>query len=350
MRAHGKPPRRGARPINIDRWLLGVAALALCAVLLRPGWNVDRALFENVVVLDITQSMGVQDQQIGGKPASRLAFVKHLLHQALLDLPCGSKVGWGLFTEYRSYLLFAPVEVCANLTELRSTLDQIDSRMAWAGNSEVAKGLYSAIGIAAQLPAKPSLVFVTDGHEAPPVNPRYRPRFNGQPGDVQGLIVGVGASQPSRIPKVDPLGRPLGFWRADEVLQTDPRSQGRGGSVAGEKMVEDAETATATPLPGVTPGSEHLSSLREAYLHLIAQETGLAFHRLQDSEAITKAIMSPHLARPVAARADLRPGLAAAALCLLLARHAGAVVGRLRSAGMRIARRPAAAPRSQRRA
>ena len=43
--------------------------------------------------------------------------------------------------------------------------------MAWIGNSEIAKGLYSGIGIARQLPGAPSLVFVTDGHETPPLKP-----------------------------------------------------------------------------------------------------------------------------------------------------------------------------------
>ena len=319
------PPVRPLGHSNLDRWLLGGAALALAGAFMRPELSAQRMLFEHVIVLDVTQSIGVQDMLLDGKPISRLEYTKQAVHQMLLKLPCGSKVGWGLFTEYRSFLLLGPIEVCANLTELRSTLDQIDGRMAWAGNSEVAKGLYSGIGIAAQLPGKPSLVFVTDGHEAPPVNPRYRPRFNGRPGDVAGLIVGVGGSKPSRIPKTDPLGRPLGFWAADEVSQIDPRSQGRGGSVAGEKLVEDPETPPAAPLPGATPGSEHLSSLREAYLRLIAQETGLGFHRLQGPETMAEAVMSEALARPVAARTDLRFMLAATALCLLLARHAGAV-------------------------
>src|SRR5207253_861479 len=147
-----------------------------------------------------------------GQPVSRLAFAKKALRQSLLELPCGSKVGWAIFTEYRALLLIAPIEVCANLGELRSTLARIDAQMAWAGSSEIAKGLHSAIGIARDLPGKPSLVFVTDGQEAPPLHPRYRPAFDDKPGDVPGLIVGVGDLRPSPIPKTDPEGQPLGFW------------------------------------------------------------------------------------------------------------------------------------------
>ena len=192
-------------------------------------------------MFDVTQSMNVQDEQLGGKPIARLQFAKHALREALLALPCGSKIGMSIFTEHRSFLLFAPVEVCANLGELRSTLERIDGRMAWIGNSEVAKGLYSGIGIARQLPGTPSLVFITDGQEAPPLSPRHRPPFDGKRGEVKGLIVGVGDLKPSPIPKTDPLGRPLGFWDRDEVLQVDPRSLGRGASVGGERMVEEGE-------------------------------------------------------------------------------------------------------------
>jgi mxaL protein len=303
-----------------DRWLLGAAALVLAGSFLRPGVTMERSLFEHVIVLDVTQSMSVADMQLDGKAVSRLAYAKHALRVSLLQLPCGSKVGWAIFTEYRSFLLLAPVEVCANLSELRSTLAQIDSRMAWSGNSEIAKGVHSGIGISKLLPGKPSLVFVTDGQEAPPLNPRYRPAFDDKPGEVPGLIVGVGELLPSPIPKTDPQGRSLGYWRADEVMQTDPRSQGRGASVSGETLVDDRAGSAAAAL-GATPGSEHLSSLREGYLRLLAREQGLSFVRLQSPQALTSALTSPALARPVPVRSDGRVVLAGLALCLLLARH-----------------------------
>jgi mxaL protein len=310
-----------------DRWQLGAAALALAACFLKPGVEVEQSLFEHVIVLDVTQSMNVQDELVQGRQASRLAFAKHALGQALDGLPCGSKVGWAVFTEYRSFLLIAPIEVCAGLGELQSTLARIDGQMAWSGNSEVAKGLHSGLGLARQLPHKPSLVFVTDGHEAPPLNPKHRPSFDDQPGEVAGLIVGVGGLVPLPIPKTDPSGRLLGFWGADEVAQIDVYSGGRGASVRSEKFVED--DAPAQALPGATPGSEHLSSLREAYLRLLANEQGLGYHRLLRSEGLTKALTAPALARPVSARADLRPWLAGLALCLLLARHLQLPIRRL---------------------
>jgi mxaL protein len=312
---------------HAERWLLAGAACLLAACLLKPSWPVERARFDHVVVLDITQSMDVQDESLDGKPVSRLLYAKHALRQALLQLPCGSKVGWGVFTEYRSFLLFEPVEVCANLSELRSTLAHVDGRMAWSGNSEIAKGLHSAIEVARKLPGSPSLVFVTDGQEAPPLSPQHRPSFDDKPGAVAGLIVGVGDVRPSPIPKSDPSGRPLGFWHADEVAQADLYGSGRGASVSGERMAEDAAGAAA-PALGATPGSEHLSALREPYLRLLGRERGLAFVRLQTPEALADALTAPALAKPTQVRADGRIVFAWLALALLLARYAGPLTRR----------------------
>jgi mxaL protein len=306
-----------------EAWLLGGAALALALGFLQPTVPWKRGLFEQIVVIDVTQSMNVTDQRLEGKPVSRLAFAKHALRQTLSALPCGSKIGWALFTEHRSYLLFAPVEVCEHLDELRATLDAIDNRMAWIGGSEVAKGLHSGLSIARQLPDTPAMVFVTDGHEAPPLNPRHRPAFDDTPGAVPGVVVGVGGSLPSPIPKLDPSGRPLGFWRADEVMQHDLRSQGRGASVSDERLADDGNgpPAPTSAALGVTPGSEHLSALREAYLRLLASEAGLAFHRLDTVEGLTAAMTAPALSRRVAVRADARVVLSLLALVLLLWRY-----------------------------
>jgi mxaL protein len=305
--------------LDVQRACLGGAAIALAASLLDPPMMLERKLFAYVVVLDVTQSMNVADVSIEGRPASRLALAKHALRAALPDLPCGSKLGWAVFTEHRSYLLLEPVEVCANRVELRGVLERIDGRMAWSGNSEVAKGLHSAISMVKALPGVPSLVFVTDGHEAPPLTPNQRPAFDDKPGEVAGLLVGVGEPlHASPIPKLDPLGRPLGLWGADDVLQVHPR--GRGASVAGEGMVEsDAAPADAGASLGATPGREHLSSLREPYLQLLAAEGRFSYHRLQRVDGLAAALRAPALARPLQAPAHARVALLALALLLLLA-------------------------------
>ncbi len=315
--SYGRAGWRSVLGERRDALRLALVVLLLAATFANPGVPGQRSELAAVVAIDITQSMNVVDRTLDGRRVSRLVQSKALLERALAQLPCGSALGWAIFTEYRSFLLLAPIEVCEHRRELLEALRRIDGRMAWAGNSEVAKALNSGLTIAHALPGKPALVFVSDGHEAPPVNPRYRPSFALGRGEVRGLVVGVGGDAALPIPKIDPSGQPLGDWRADEVLQIDPRSLGRGGSVGGEQMVEP-EDLTVVPLPGVTPGTEHLSALREAYLQLLASETGLGYLRLDDARGLVAALRSDRLAQQVPARRDLRPLLAGAALLALL--------------------------------
>jgi mxaL protein len=299
---------------------LPAAALLLVLALIDVKVPLTRPHFEAVVVLDVTQSMDVADVKLAGRSVSRLALAKAALHEALGRMPCGSRMGLGLFTEHRSVLLLTPLEVCEHLQELRGTLARMDGRMAWSGNSEVAKGFNNALRLVRALPQRPALVFVTDGHEAPPLNPRYRPPMDAEHGKDAGWLVGVGGEALSPIPRSDPEGRPLGLWGAGEVAQLDPYSRGRGGSVEGEQMVEDA-TAAALPDLGATPGREHLSSLREPYLRRLAQETGLRYARLQSGAQLLALLRDPALAQPQRRPEPLRPVLVLAALALLAWRH-----------------------------
>ncbi len=302
---------------SLDRrlaWLIG-ALLLLAIALTQPMLAWKRDVFNAVFVIDITQSMNTKDYQVGGQPVSRLQISKDSLRKALLQMPCGSKVGMGIFNEYRSFLLLAPIEVCSNYTELMGTLSHISGKMAWAGGSEIAKGLNWGLKMAKSLEPRPSLVFLTDGHEAPPIRMNQRPHIDMAPGEVQGLLVGLGGAELSPIPKIDPEGNSLGFWRADEVAQTDIYSQGRGGSVAGEKMSDDNKADASGTQRSQT---EHLSSLKGIYLQLLAQETGLSYARLSQSNELTMLLTSSGLGQ----RRDVPTALAwlpaSLALCALL--------------------------------
>jgi mxaL protein len=301
-----------------ERWLLLIAAVALAATVASPSAKLQQNVFDLLVVVDITQSMNTLDYELDGRPASRLVATKYALRQALPQLPCGSKMGMGIFTEYRTFLLFTPVEVCANYSELSTAIDTIDGRMAWAGGSEIAKGLYSGLLTAKAIEGTPALVFITDGHEAPPLNLRHRPEFTGQPGEVKGIIVGSGGTRPRPIPKFDLEGNPLGFWKADEVLQTYNSS--RGGSANQEEMVE-TEPEPELPQLKLPAGSEHLSALREDYLKLLAVETKLGYLRLTARDGLLGALTDRAFARPAEVTTDLRWIPALIALLSLVAAY-----------------------------
>ncbi|BCX82487.1 mxaL protein [Methylomarinovum caldicuralii] len=295
-------------------WLLVTVAGVMVAILIRPhGWR-ERPGYPLVAVLDITRSMNTRDVILGGRKVDRLSFAKDRLRRLLRQLPCGSTLGLGLFTERRSTLLMLPVEVCRHYYELSRVIDRIDWRMAWAADSRIAKGLHDAMGLLQYPELKGTgLLFITDGHEAPPVNPRYRTRFDDVKGQVKGFLVGVGGDTPTPMPKYDESGKPQGFYRPEDVPHR---------STFGEPL------KAPTDQPGFHPrnapfggewvlGQEHLSFLHADYLRQLGEEAGLGFHRLRTVAELLAAIDRLGVQRLTTQPWDWRPWLAALALLLL---------------------------------
>ena len=293
-----------------------LATLALLIALADPQVYFPRSTVDALIVLDITQSMNSTDVTLEGERLNRLEFAKSMLHRVLPRLPCGSRIGGGVFTEYRVFVLFTPVEVCANYDELSSTLARIDYRMAWVGGSEIAKAVYGFLARLSPMNPRPSLVFITDGHEAPPLNPHMRLSFHGKVGEIPGTLLGVGGDQLVPIPKRDHEGTLVGFWSADEVPQTDLYSLGRPTSVAGESMVDESGNPER-PIP--PSGTEQLSSLKEAHLRELALETGLGYERLESVEGLYTTLTQPALAHSTSVLTRVRFAPVAIALLLLVA-------------------------------
>jgi len=273
---------------------LALALLLLAWVM--PAFNQSRATYDYLVVFDITQSMNVADYKLGEAPASRLAYAREATRRALRDLPCGSRVGWGAFAEYRTLLLLAPIEVCAHYSDLLASLDKIDGRMRWGEASEVWKGVLWAIRAAKETRGVPNVIFLSDGHEAPPLVTGAHPLFDDvKPGDVRGWLIGVGGYTPQPIPRTNDEGKVVGYWRAEDVMQADASDDG-GAS------------------------REHLSALRERHLRMLAKEVGFDYARLERPASLSEAMRDPRFARPRPVPIDLYWLPVAVALMLLALR------------------------------
>jgi mxaL protein len=269
---------------------LSMALLLLMLALVMPRLQLPRAAYEYVIVFDITQSMNVKDYELDGAPVSRLAHAREAVRRALPRLPCGSRIGWGAFAEYRTILLLAPVEVCSAYDDLLASLEYLDGSMRWSNASEVRKGVFWALRMAKELDSRPDLIFVTDGHEAPPLAPDFPlPLFEDlSPGEVRGWLIGAGEDALSPIPKLNAEGAVSGYWRAFEVVQTEG-------------------------------GREHLSGLREAHLQGLAGEVGLQYARMTGLDSIDAAMRNPLFARRTVTptNAEWLPALAALLLLAL---------------------------------
>lgn len=302
--------------------LLLLGLIALGATFMDLRLPMKRDVYRFVFVFDITQSMNVTDAGSGTKYARRLELARRAARQTLEGLPCGSELGLALFAEYRAFLLFSPVEVCDNYAAITQMLERIDWRMAWAGSSEVAKGLHSSLLLTKELGEGTRLVFFSDGHEAPPINPRHRPKFRGKAGETGGVVVGVGGPVPTPIPRLDADGQLVGYWKASEVMQIDTYTLGRS------LYTSDASTTSNTELQNrIAAGKEHLSSLRESYLQRLAVETALEYTRLDDANTLAKELLQPTLATRIESNVDVRWMFGLGALLMITCVYAGDLLG-----------------------
>lgn len=273
-----------------DRLLLGAAALLVVASVL-PPIPLARTVVNHLVVFDITQSMYVTDQQRDGHAVSRLDAAREGLVKALAQLPCGSQIGLGIFSSRRTLLLLAPLEVCSNQTELIQAIRQIDARMAWENASVIARAVTSATDVAFELPHHPSVIFLTDGQESPPL--ATIPDFDRPKGRITGMLVGVGGDVPQPIPRLDKEARQVGWWSASDVVQRPVRA-------------------------GSARSQEQLSALHGDYLQALAQVTGLQYGRLDSDAALVRMLTDHRFDRSLVVATDVR-WLPAALAALLLA-------------------------------
>jgi mxaL protein len=285
-----------------------IAFLLLLTAILLPPFNAPRTTYDYLVVFDITQSMNVEDYELGGVPVSRLTYMRAAVRRTLRELPCGSRIGWGVFAEYRTLVLLAPIEVCANYNDLLASLERIDGRMRWGNASQISKGLFWAMRGARDIGSHPRVLFLTDGQEAPPVDGEGLQMFDDlKRGDIGGWLIGVGGYTPRPIPRTDADGRPIGFWHQDEVVQRDEQTSNR---------------------PGVA-SHEHLSEVREPYLRKLAQEVGFEYLHLGTIDSIRAAMLHPGFAEQRRAPTDFAWVAAVAALITLIASFTRALPRRL---------------------
>lgn len=298
------------------------AAFLLLISLLLPLIPLSVKTYDFVYMLDITRSMNVQDYtDSDGGSISRLDKAKQAMLTSARSLPCGSRIGLGVFTERMPALLFSPIEVCEDYAIIEASINQLDWRMAWVADSNISQGLYNTLELMNyDLLAQSKLVFFSDGHEAPPINPRYAPDYSylellqDQADNWRtGLIVGVGQSNLSKIPKYDEDGTQIGFYQAEDVphatrfgLPSDPtKIEGyipRNGPWGTEKVV----------------GTEHLSSVREDYLKQLAEQAKMHYQHLDTSASLTEALQQPDFAQRKVQPTAINPLFASLALLLLV--------------------------------
>lgn len=265
--------------------------LLFCAAFMKP-LTLTQSVFTLQVSLDISQSMDVEDVSTGSTTLSRLAFSKTIATHLLESLPCGSRIGWSVFTGRRTLTLLTPLEVCEHYSALISSLNEIDGSMRWSNGSGIGKALHQSMRAADSMETTPDIVFITDGHEAPPLETGQRGMPSTDKFKVSGLIVGVGSEQPSPIPKTNPSGERAGYWQAADVVQL------------------------ASPASGIS--HEELSKRHDEHLRNLARLAKLDYTPFNDTRGFIQDTMKASQPQSLPAPTDLRWIPAMLALLTLL--------------------------------
>jgi mxaL protein len=295
-----------------DFALLAGAVLLLLVALLRPTVNIRRDIYTYMLVVDITQSMNVEDMKLDGKPVSRLAYTRHMLRDEVANMPCGTRVSIALFAGASAALLYSPIEVCQNYDVIQDTIAHLEWRQAWSGNSRLRHGAQAIAHLLTIMREPARVVFFTDGEEAPRLHAFNTLDLAGFQGGQGWLVVGIGGEQGTPIPKLDENDKLLGFWSADSM-----RMQPGVAQISQENIGARNDDVAASDNDRV------YSKLDEEYLKKYTAEIGGAYVRGDNAVNVQLAMNKLKPARHDVAPVEINRLLAGLAGLLLLFAYLG---------------------------
>jgi mxaL protein len=278
-----------------DATLLLAALLLLLVALFNPTVPVKRDIYSYIFVTDISQSMNVVDKSLNGKPVSRMAFMQDTLHKVISELDCGTTVSIGLFAGVSIAALYTPIEVCENFDAINDTIDHLDWRTAWSGNSRIRTSMLGLARTIRSFPAPAQVVYFTDGEEAPKLhvfNTQDLTNFQGGDG---WLFVGVGGETGSAIPKLDEHNQLIGYWSAESFAMQP-----------GIAQISEANIGVRNDSIASGAGDRYISKLDETYLKSLAKEVNGMYVRGDSVQTVLGAMKKQKPARRDKAGFELR--------------------------------------------
>lgn len=257
---------------------LWLGLMALGIAIYNPHIHLTQDFDHYMFVVDITQSMNVEDMQVHHRPVNRLNFTLQLLKDTVKALPCGSKVSIALFANAEIVPLYIPLEVCQHFNEIDASLNHIEWRMAWRGSSHLRLALIEAARILSLLPEPAQLILLTDGDEAAPLNAITKVTLAPMQGSSGWLLAGVGGLQPAPVPKFNSLNQVIGYW-SQYATKVEPNQ------IVNEDAVGKRDDSIATD-----PQEYYLSALREDYLKEVARDIGASYISASNKETLLAAL------------------------------------------------------------
>ena len=241
--------------------LLFLAVLFLLLAIINPSVPITKNIYNYIFIVDISQSMNTPDMSLDAQKISRIEYSKKTLQRLVERLPCKTKVSIGMFAGVSVASTYTPIEVCDNFSSINNTIDHLDWRSTWSGNSRLRESMVSLAKLIRSFPESAQVVFFTDGEEAPRLhtfNTRDLSQFQG---GQDWLFVGIGSDEGTAIPKFDSNNQLIGYWSNDSfALQP------------GIAQISESNLGTRDNKVASGVSDRYLSKLDEDYLKLLAQE------------------------------------------------------------------------------
>jgi mxaL protein len=276
---------------------LGAIALLL-PVFLEPRLPLEGETFAYLYVIDVSESMNVRDVEPAPATESRLDRAKSTVVASMATLPCGSRVAVALFAGSETLTLFEPLEVCRHFPAIEQSVNGIDWRMAWDGDSRVEAALLAALTEARQRDL--DLVFLSDGDETPHVVVPHMADLLAVQGKVRGVLVGVGGAEAKPVPKLDADNRIVGYWSAVDAVR-----EGFYPNLS-ELVKQTASAAELERSGALDEVRDHRSALNEEYLQQVGAAAGLGYVRADSAGHVASALLGAAHARYARAERDVR--------------------------------------------
>ena len=241
--------------------ILLLTVLSITIAVINPSVPIKRDIFNYIFIVDISQSMNTNDMVINNQKISRLDYTKAVLHTVLEQLPCETKVSIGLFAGVSVAATYTPIEICENFSAINSTINNLDWRSSWSGNTRIRESLANLARLIRSFPESAQVIYFTDGEEAPKLhvfNTRDLTQFQG---GNDWLLVGIGSNEGAPIPKYDSFNQLIGYWSNDSfALQP------------GIAQISESNIGTRNDSIASGESDRYISKLDEKYLTELANE------------------------------------------------------------------------------
>ena len=268
---------------NKKELLVLILSIALCLIAINnPILKIQKSVSSYMFVVDVSQSMNAEDLTYNKKNISRIEYTKLILKNIIDASECGSFFSINIFAADNVASIIEPVEKCKNYDELIDTIQKLEWRMAWKGNSRITFGIKSAAKMQDSLNFPSKILFFTDGDEAPKVNAINKVNLDNFSLGSELIFIGIGGNKDVPVPRYNSRNMLVGFWGMD-IYDSLPGATGERSSDSG-KDEPDPSVASAEY-------DRYLSKLYEDYLLELSVQIKSQYIKGDISNTFVKTIL-----------------------------------------------------------